>query len=213
MSIISETIRYLGYGKSVPDKQTEEIIIECIAELQETAEPKIIFRRYPITYIDNQTIESAGLVVHSKNLGKNLKGCDEILFLAATLGVSVDRLLKKYMKLHISKAAIFQSAAAAFLEEYCNNWQKSLERDLSKDGLFIRPRFSPGYGDFSLEYQSGILQILEAQKRIGLVLTEGNIMLPEKSITAVIGISKENKNCHIEGCEVCSMKDCQYRRN
>lgn len=213
MSIRSETIRYLGYGKVAPDAQTEKLILECIDELNHLAEPKFVFRRFPLTVLSSTTVESAGIIINSTKLAKNLNGCDEIIFLAITLGINVDRLLSKYIKLHISKAAVFQSASAAFLEEYCNKWQRSLEQELIKDGLFLRPRFSPGYGDFSLEYQSSILGILDASKKIGLMLTDANLMLPEKSITAVIGITKENNRCNINGCEICNMKSCKYRRN
>ncbi len=41
-----------------------------------------------------------------------------------------------------------QACAAAMLEEYLDEWQTALEADMKKEGYYIRPRFSPGYGDF-----------------------------------------------------------------
>lgn len=213
MSLESETRRYLGYGKAVPDEKTEELIAECLSELSEQISPKLVYRRFPLVIEDSETVSAAGLTISSKNLGRNLRGCSELVFLAVTLGVSADRLLKKYSMLQISKAVVFQAAAAAFLEEYCNNWQKDFEDDLGLDGLYLRPRFSPGYGDFSLQYQADLLHILNAHKTIGIVLTDSNMLLPEKSITAVIGISRENKHCHVQGCEICDKTDCEYRRS
>jgi len=39
------------------------------------------------------------------------------------------------------------------------------------------------------------------------------MLTPTKSVTAVIGLGREEVHCHEEGCESCSKKDCIYRRN
>ena len=56
-----------------------------------------------------------------------------------------------------------------------------IQRNAKEKGLYLRPRFSPGYGDFALEYQKDIFRMLECEKRIGITLTEGNLMMPSKS--------------------------------
>ena len=93
-----------------------------------------------------------------------------------------------------------------------NKCQKEIEQKALAEGLYVRPRYSPGYGDLSLEYQSDFLQVLEAAKKIGIVLSEGGVMIPEKSVTAVMGLSREQTRCHIDGCESCENKNCAYRR-
>ena len=77
----------------------------------------------------------------------------------------------------------------------------------------LKARFSPGYGDFALEIQREFLDILNASKTVGIVLSDGGVMIPEKSVTAVMGISRTNSRCHIEGCESCTKKNCRFRRN
>ena len=73
------------------------------------------------------------------------------------------------------------NTAAAMMEAYCNEVCESLSKEYRERGLFLHPRFSPGYGDFPLSCQPGILDALEAGKRIGIKLTEGFLMLPSKS--------------------------------
>ena len=68
-----------------------------------------------------------------------------------------------------------------------------LEEEVRGEGYYVRPRFSPGYGDFSLEVQSAFLEMTDATKLIGITLTDGGIMVPEKSVTAVIGLTKTDK--------------------
>ncbi len=62
-----------------------------------------------------------------------------------------------------------QACAAAMLEEYLDEWQTALEADMKKEGYYIRPRFSPGYGDFDMAHQDMILlRMLDTAKKIGL---------------------------------------------
>ena len=105
-----------------------------------------------------------------------------------------------------------QAAAAAMVEAYCNELNAMWKKEYLEKGLYLRPRFSPGYGDFPLSVQKQILDGLEAGKRIGITLTEGYLMMPSKSVTAVIGVSRTPAACVIEGCEACGKKDCAFRR-
>lgn len=207
-----EIFRYLGYGRNIPDDRVKGLIDICVREVEAAAEPKSIHRRFAVSVTEDDYIEAAGLRMHSKNLSKNLRGCEEVVFFAATLGIGVDRLLAKYIRLDMTKAAVVQAVAAAMIEDYCNEKQREIEADVLKDGFFVRPRFSPGYGDLDLRIQPDFLQVLNAGKNIGITLSEGGIMIPEKSVSAIMGLSRVNERCHIEGCEACDNIDCRFRR-
>ena len=51
-----------------------------------------------------------------------------------------------------------------------------------------RPRFSCGYGDLPLSLQREIFPALQVTKNIGVTLTDGDLMMPTKSVTAIVGI-------------------------
>ena len=113
----------------------------------------------------------------------------------------------------MAKAAIVQAAGAAGIESYVDQVEDSIRQDAIKRGWYLRPRFSPGYGDFALDHQKDIFQILECEKRIGLTLTEGNLMMPSKSVTAIIGLTtEERKSCQMEKCSLCAKTDCEFRQ-
>ncbi len=209
---IKEAQRYLGYGRNEPDAAVLALIDECTAAVRETAEPRHIQRRFELEVTPEGVIKAGGLELRSRNLARNLTGCGEIVFFAATLGNGPDMLMNRYSRLSISRAAVLQAVAAAAIEGYCNQCQRELEEELAGEGLYVRPRFSPGYGDLPLTVQPDFLRVLNAQKTVGIYLSDGGVMLPEKSVTAVMGLSRENSRCHIEGCELCGKKDCEYRR-
>ena len=208
----SEVLRYLGYRGQKADEAITEQIRECIHEMLRVIQPRFVYRRFPITFVEEDTMEAGGLVLKSRNLSTNLRGCREVIYFAATLGSGVDRLMTRFGRLNITKAAILQAVGAAAMEAYCDQCQRSLEEELQAEHLFLRPRFSPGYGDFDICYQEPVVRMLNCAKTIGLTLTDSFMMTPTKSVTAVIGISTQKDRCPISGCEVCTKKDCEYRR-
>ena len=98
------------------------------------------------------------------------------------------------------------------IEEYCDQICTALKAEYEAKGRYLRPRFSPGYGDFPLECQGMLLDALEAGKRIGIKLTDSLLMMPSKSVSAVMGASRKPYRCDVKGCEACAKTDCPYRR-
>jgi hypothetical protein len=208
-----EAVRYLGYGGHAADEQTLALLEDSFGELEETAKRRIIYRIFDVVPGEAGSLAIGKMDIVSRNLSKNLKDCREAVLLGATLGIGVDRLLKRYSLTDMSKTVVLQAAAAALLEEYLDQWQRGVGAELEGEGRFLRPRFSPGYGDFDIRHQGMILRMLNADKSIGLTMTDSFMLTPVKSVTAVIGISRKKETCPLAGCETCDKKDCIYRRN
>lgn len=208
-----EAVRYLGYGKCAIDDKTLQMIQESFGELERLADRKSVYRIFELSFINENTLSIGNVEIQSKSLQKNLKDCEEVILFGATLGTDVDRQIRKYELLDMSKAVVLQACATAYLEEFCDEVQEKLAVQMAIEGKYLRPRFSPGYGDFSILHQKDLLSMLEATKRIGLAMTEGYMLTPTKSVTAVIGISHTKERCNIKGCEMCEKVDCIYRRS
>lgn len=207
-----EIRRYLGYGKNLPDDTVSKMIEECIEELNKNSTMRNIYQVFDLKILENNTLDFAGFQVQSRNLTKNLAECSQIILFAATLGTAADILIRKYSKMQMSRAVVMQAVTAAMIEEYCDKCQEEIRQKMEQKGLYLRPRFSPGYGDFKLEHQKDMIHVLECPKKIGLTLTESFILAPSKSVTAVIGLSQKAQGCHKKGCEECKKKNCQFRR-
>lgn len=209
-----EVYRYLGYRNQEPDARTRELIQEVSEELLEVVSPKSVAREFHCT-IGEHTVflrdETTEFVLKSKNLSYNLKNCEYVVLFAATLGHTADKLMMKYEITNMAKASITQAVAAELIESYCNDLQEQIRSKWEKKGYCLRPRFSPGYGDLALEYQKLFFDVLSCEKRIGLTLTDTLLMLPTKSVTALIGITKDKDDCNIAKCHNCTKKDCEYR--
>ena len=209
-----EIFRYLGYRGREPEIGVAEAVDSCAAALQAVVEPRHVRRVFPLERVSADHFRIEGMDVVSRNLSRNLRGCSEVCLMAATLGLGPDRLVQRAEALgKMSRAVILQAAAAAMIEAYCDDVNEEIRMEAASKGLFLRPRFSPGYGDFSLEHQTELFRILEVQKKIGVTLTGSLLMMPSKSVTAVIGLSKDNTHCMVQGCEACGKQDCSFRRN
>ena len=185
---IREAIRYLGYGRHAIDEQTLALVECSMEELKAKVRERFIYRIFELSQKDG-VLQIGDWTIESKGLSRNLKGCGRM-----------------------AKAVVLQSCAAALLEEYCDDCQEEIAKELSCEGWYLRPRFSPGYGDFDIRHQEKLLALLQADKKIGLTMTKSCMLTPTKSVTALIGISREQIPCHRQGCEVCEKADCLYRR-
>lgn len=208
-----EAVRYLGYKNHAVDDHTLFLIHSSFQELEKEAQRRIVYRIFDLKTNGRQQIMIGNMKIESHSLGKNLKGCEKVVMLGATLGNRVDQLIRRYSLDEMARAVVLQSCAAVLLEDFLDEWQKKMEDSLLKEGYYLRPRFSPGYGDFSVRHQEEILRMLDSAKKIGLSMTEGCMLTPSKSVTAVMGMSREQTNCHRQGCETCEKKDCAYRRD
>lgn len=211
--LMREAVRYLGYGKHAVDDQTLRLIADSFGSLRSVGSRKSVYRIFDLEQEDGETVWFGSLTVKSKSLGKNLRGCDKIVLFGATLGIGVDQLLSRTSKTDMAKTVVLQACAAALLEEYCDECQERIRQEMESEGRYLRPRFSPGYGDFPIECQRDMVRMLDCAKSIGLTLTESCMMAPSKSVTAVIGAGRAAVRCHRQGCESCEKLDCIYRRD
>lgn len=204
-----EALRYLGAKKGDADSIA---LIDCAWQrLQRVASPRHRMMRVDVA-VSGGHIKIADFEAESSPLAVNLRGCGEGYLLAATLGAEVDREMTRLSALNVAEAFALQAAAASVLECYCDDVCAETAAELKNEGLYLRPRFSPGYGGFSIRYQSDILRILDGD-RIGMGETSSHMLTPLKSVTAVMGISKQPEICRENKCEACGKTDCLFRKD
>ena len=175
-----EILRYAGMKGE--NSEITKLLSECLKEIDGKLNFSVC---YKVCDIDLSTAVDFGFFkVNSKDLSKNLQGYNKALIFVATVGIEIDRLIKKYSVISPTKALLFQAIGAERIESLCNAFCEDLKGEYKK----VAPRFSAGYGDFSLEYQEQIFKILNPKKHIGVMLLESKLMLPTKSVTAVVGV-------------------------
>lgn len=215
----NEVLRYLGYSNQQIDTNLDNLINECIAETSRLAKPLSVFKILDIEHPEENAVKIANsnLYLMGSDIVTHLQDAEKCAIMAVTLGIAVDQKIKTLELTNMTKALIMDACATAAVENVCDEVEENISGLAMNMGLRINYRYSPGYGNFSLKVQPNILELLDAQKKIGLNCTDNNILIPRKSVTAVIGMNKDNKrtgsqkNCG--ACETCNKKqNCLYRK-
>lgn len=158
---------------------------KAIKDVLSESTPKACFIKVPVT-VNADEITFPFVSFHSRDLSKNLSGCKEVFIFAVTLGHGVERLLSKVSRLSSADFFVYDAVGSALAEGVCDTAEDIIKKDTP-----CKPRFSPGYGDLPLSVQKDVLSALNAEKLLGITLTESNLMIPQKSITALVGIGSE----------------------
>ena len=204
-----EILRYVGFHGDDADEQTKKLLEEVIREVQRLSAIGTCFEKSPCTAReDGVYLEKYSLFLPGKAIKKHLSGCREAVLMALTLGIGIERKIREYEISDMLRAVFLDSAASAMVETACDHACKGLECA----GMFQTERFSPGYGDLPITLQSDFLRILNAGRRIGLTANDSCLLLPRKSVTAVIGLSEKPPQ-KTDRCSSCRMRErCEYRK-
>ncbi len=191
----SEVLRYLGYRrKQELTPAISTLVDEMMREVQDVSNARYLYQAYDFTLDEtNQAIylTNTDLVLQSKQLYNHLKHAKQVVLLAATLGIEVERQVRRYELSELTKAFVLDAACVTYIEKICDLAEVDIDTQFS-DRVLNR-RFSPGYGDLSLEVQPQFLKTLGADRQLGLTLTENYLMIPRKSITAILGLFEDEK--------------------
>ena len=212
---VNEVKRYMGYhGIAEVTPEIEAKIKEAVDRVSTMSHPRLLIKEYPVTVTEKTVTihaESEEVTLESESLCRNLSGCLRALLLAATIGPSCDMLVRRASVTSACEASIYQACGAAAIESFLDSENDRLKREYEADGLYLRPRFSPGYGDLKLEHQKDWFRLLDISKQIGIELTDSLLMMPTKSVTAIIGIGGDVRQKNCSGCSGCNMRStCEF---
>lgn len=210
----NEVLRYLEYkGQDISDN-LKGTINECINLIKDKINPRYMLRVYPIKREKlSIVIKGTDLKLESEDLYNLLKECDKCIVMAITLGFEAEKEIRKYSYSELTKSIIIDSCATTAIEEVCDFVQDELEKELFQKGEYLTTRYSPGYGDLPIEKNIDIINLLNTQKEIGLTITGSGIMIPRKSVVAIMGIAKSESKNNKKLCSNCINRfDCKYKR-
>jgi hypothetical protein len=210
----NEALRYLGFNKKSPhkvDPKTSNLLDEAAEEFQSLNSFRYAFKTFNISITaDTLAISNSDITFKSASLSRFLANTGQAVFFTATLGAAVDLLIASLSHSSMEKALIYDAYASAYIEHKCDETQKSILNERLLDHAEMS-RFSPGYGDLDLEYNDVIIDLVDAQKAIGLTVSQTHMLVPKKSIAAIFGFGEKSINV-IHKCEKCGFAyNCSYK--
>ena len=203
------TLRYLQYRGGELPRGLRADIARCEQLLLDTARPRAVWRLFD--RLPDGSLAGTEFAPAGQDAAALLADCCQVILMAATLGTEAENLLRRAQARDMADAVILDAAGSAALENVCDNLCADLAAFFAP--RYLTDRFSPGYGDMPLAQQQTLCRVLDLDRRSGVRLSESGLMIPQKSVTALIGVSDAPQPRRPRGCEACANREsCTYRK-
>lgn len=180
-----DVLKYLRMKPCTDDATLLGRILELIAKASSAIRPAVTWKRFALCadgiVSGGQTLAVPG------TLAAHLRGCKSAYLVCGTIGAGFDAFMRRVSAVSGADALIAQAIGTAAIEKLMDSAAAEIAAELC-DGETAISRYSPGYGDFPLAAQRTILDLLDAPRRTGVSLTDSLLMVPSKSVSAVVGV-------------------------
>lgn len=180
---LKEALRYMG-AEGTKDETLITLAKKVSQQVYEIARPCGCYLKTNVE-IKGNAIDFGFAEINSYSLAKTLENCSYVYIFSATIGVDFDRLLNRKLISSPMESLVLDSVGSAAIEGVCDEICNILFKECKAE---LKPRFSPGYGDLDISFQKNLIEVLDTKRKIGLSLTDGLMLTPIKSVTAIVGI-------------------------
>lgn len=182
----------LGYTKTATQLEPERRrqMDQWITEAESLCDIIVIYKQLPLSHMDTHRVTLAGgIEFYSQALVRLLQYSTGAVLMATTAGRKITEAITHLQQGGNMVKALVYDAAASEITDAGLDWLTAfIRRPLMRQGQSLtHMRFSPGYGDLKLDCQQVFYKELELEKW-GIAMTSKYMMLPEKTVTAVIGV-------------------------
>lgn len=181
---------------------------------QNLIQPEVAFELFPIDAVrDNRVILESGAVLEGRRLAIHFGSAKMVAGVMCTLGPRLDDRVSAFHGEDNELESMLLDgigtlAVNALGAEACHQVKDRAE----SDGLQASGPLSPGLFGLPMENQTVLHRLVQGE-RIGITLTPGLMMIPNKSLSMIIGIGESMETWEkAEACSWCNMKHhCTFR--
>lgn len=212
---IEETRRYSGLATT--RDFNEQLLLDACNEALILVRPRATWAVYKYDAANGIILAPTPIHLTGKNIKKHLSASLHVAVMAVTIGEVLETTISKYFSSGIYTAALLLDAAGtAAVETAADQASNIIQQQAEKQGFSSLWRFSPGYGDWNITVQPEILMLAQGSD-IGIEVTDSCMLMPRKSITAIIGLEADLEArglppCKTKTCENCNQLNCLARK-
>ncbi len=203
----------IGYGTDCePPARMMSLVNEYVENAYQLIEPSSSYVIRDVEWVHGSiTFIEDSVIFKSQVIARLLEQCEKVAVFALTIGNHLEE-----MVCHLAEgglvvqAAVLDAIGSGVAEKVAELVQRGISEMARSKGLYTSRRFSPGYCDWNIGQQRMLFWALK-DDTAGVRLTGECLMLPQKSISGIIGIGTgdvENYN----PCKTCDKHDCVGRR-
>lgn len=210
-----EVLQSIGYTNGCePPVRMTSLVNDYLENISDFIAPSYssVIRNVEIALGSSVVIEGS-IIFQSEAIARLLKHCEKVAVFALTIGNLFEEMVGQLAEDGlIVQATVLDAIGSVAVESAANFVQGKVEEIAHAQGLCISRRFSPGYCDWDIGQQRMVFRAMNGNSA-GVRLTEGCLMLPQKSVSGIIGIGTGDSNVeNYNPCKTCKKLDCPGRR-
>jgi hypothetical protein len=153
------------------------------------------------------------IIFKSRVIGRLLENCSQVAIFLVTIGEYLEETAHRLAKDgRMLQATVLDAIGSDAVEKLMDFVQDRISEAANTEGLVTSQRFSPGYCDWNIGQQRMLFWALKGNT-LGIHLTGDCLMIPQKSISGIIGIGPSIDNVEdYNPCMTCKKQDCSGRR-
>lgn len=180
----------------------DKLIQECLNNAKPA--PAAIYEFFEAA-VDKEkhVIRLAGQEFHSRFMVERFSHAEELGLMVVTVGQQVENIAEEHFcNGDALRGVIYDAIGSEYVESVADATEKIIEDERG----YCMSRFSPGYNDWDIKEQAKLFLLIDGN-RISVTLNKSSLMKPEKSISAMIGLSDRE----IKRCKNCDQNSCSFR--
>lgn len=205
----------IGYDDNYePSARITALVDDYIDNYHDLLSASYSYKIRNIVSVDGNCIDLGdSIVLKSRILAGLLEKCHRVTVFACTIGNYLEDLVA-----HLSdnglivQATVLDAIGSGTAEKLAATVEDKVRAKAADEGMVISRRFSPGYCDWKVSQQRMLFRAL-GEDTAGVKLNKNMLMLPQKSVSGIIGIGLPGREIEqYNPCLTCSKKDCPGRR-
>ena len=212
-------MRYEGIREYAKVKQElkdaiKELLI--IAKSDGLLSSSVVYKDFPVSEVQEGHIKIKGYSrpLYGTIFAEFLSGISSVVLAVCTIGNDLEKRASEFFSAQKPlKGLLLDSIGSAAVDEVVLDTCRKIMHSIRHKGMKASSYFNPGMPGFPLSEQRYIFELLPVDK-IGVSLTNNNVMVPRKSLSIAVGIGAEIENwSQYEICSHCNMSEtCKYRK-
>lgn len=208
-----QVLRIIGYREDYePPARIACLVDEYVENVHQLIEPlySYVIRDIELVYGSGAVIEG-WITFGSEVVAGLLEQCKQAAIFVVTIGDYLEEMVTWLAEDGmVLQATVLDAIGSSAVEQVADFVQDRIKAIADAQGLYASRRFSPGYCDWNVDQQRMVFQAMNGDTA-GVSLTEGCLMLPQKSISGIIGIGSHDVE-NYNPCKTCDKSDCPGRR-
>jgi hypothetical protein len=196
---VKDVIRRMGYPDSEHEgfTQIKKLMDEELIRAKTLISPKAVYRMLRVGERTSNTLtfKDTEFVIRSKKVCHMLRDSDPVILFMATIGPGLEKGVNTlFAKGESTQGFILDAIGSETADAVADKLHREILSNLAREaGFRVTPRYSPGYGDWPVTVQEEFLKVCGGGK-IGISTTSSSLMVPRKSVSAVLGWVKNKSN-------------------